>query len=491
MLKFLTKKIIIYAVVAIVIVAGAYMIFGGENGKQVIVVEKGDVIEQVSATGKVEPNREVELGFDRSGKIGAVYSEVGDLVSAGNVIASLEAFDLRADVSKALALLEEEKIKLRELRSTTPKSFSDANKNLESAIRDGFVAADNSVRNRVDQFFKNIPDNPQFEVKFENGNFVHYFAVPSNTVLNLNRQRSEVEIILNNWKTKINDLDPKRNFSDATGLISDLNKVAIFLGDVAQAVNTFTPAKFEYETTVTTYKSTVSSARTEVSKAITDLVAAKEKFNSAPVVSEGGDFETILGQEAKVAQAEAALGSLRASLAKTSMVAPFSGVITKQDAKVGGTVSAGASLVSLASQNQMYIEANISEINIGKVLVGNRVNVNFDAFPSEVFSGKVTFIEPGDLILEGVVNYKIRVELDNFDDKIKKGLTANLDIETSRKNDVLSVPLYALTKEGDLYYANKVVGNNIERVPVQIGLVGYDGRVEILEGLSSGDTLQF
>ena len=82
------------------------------------------------------------------------------------------------------------------------------------------------------------------------------------------------------------------------------------------------------------------------------------------------------------------------------------------------------------------------------------VSITFDAFLNEIFLGEVSFIEPGDVVIDGIVNYKVRVSLKNFDPRIKSGLTANLKIETSKKENVVSIPMYVVIKEGDKNFVN-------------------------------------
>lgn len=488
---FKSKKFVIYGIVAVIVIVVAVFSFNNGNGKQTAIVRRADIVQEVASTGKVKPNQSVDLGFDKSGRVESVSAEVGDSVVKGQIIASLESGEIGADIAKARALLNEEIIKLREIQNTAPISYDDAYKNLEVAMKEGFSSADNAVRNRADQFFVNSPTNPQFEVSFSDGYYVHYFNVPSDLVIVINNDRKKVEDILNNWEKKLATLDSSKITSEANLFLNDLNTVSRFLDKVASAVNTFTPAEYSYETTVNTYKTTIASARTEVSGSISSIVVAKDKLNSAPTLTVEGQFESVLTQEAKVSQARANLASFEAMAGKSTIRAPFDGTVTVQDAKVGETVSAGAPLVSINSNNAMYIEANISEINIGKISENNNVAVSFDAFPNEVFQGFVSNIEPGDFIIDGVVNYKVRVELINFDPKIKNGLTTNLKIETAKKEGVLTVPLYAISKEGDRNYINKVVDNNVQKIEITLGLTGSNGTVEVINGLNEGDLIGF
>ena len=492
MFSFLSKKILIYFSLAVIIIVIVLISLNNKNGKEVAVVARGDVVQKVAVTGKVKPNQNVDLGFDKSGRLGKVYVSIGDDVKMGQVIASLESGEISADLSKAKALLLEENIKLREIKNTAPVSFADASKNLDAAIKESFADADNAVRNRVDQFFKDSETNPRFEVSITSGNFIHYFNVPYNLVVDINNKRRETETILIDWQNRILNINSDNLISEADKAINDLNTISKFLDKVAEAINSFSPADYAYETTVNNYKTAISSARSEVSGAVSTLVTAKDKLNLAPTLATDGQFESVLAQEAKVKQAEAVVASLEASLGKTVISAPFDGVVTLQDAKVGGTVTAGKILVSIISQNKIYVEANISEIHIGKIMLGNRASVNFDAFPDEKFLGEVSYIEPGDIIIDGVVNYKIRIDLINSENKIKNGLTANLEIETNKKENVLSLPLYSISKEGDEFFVNKIISENkTQKVPVVLGLSGNDGVVEILSGLEEGDMVEF
>jgi multidrug efflux pump subunit AcrA (membrane-fusion protein) len=143
----------------------------------------------------------------------------------------------------------------------------------------------------------------------------------------------------------------------------------------------------------------------------------------------------------------------------------------------------------------MYIEANVSEVNIGKVQVGNKVKVEFDAFPGETFEGEVAYVEPAETIVDDVVNYKVRVEVKNDNDQAKKvfksGLTSNLTIETRSVDQVVAIPAYAVFEKEGKSFVNKTVGESTVEVTVEVGLRGSDGLIEIKSGLNPGDTVLF
>lgn len=489
-IRSVSRKKLYIGIFLILVVVAILFSLGGDNGKEFLTVARGDVVQEVASTGKVKPAEEVELGFDRSGRVSSVYKVVGDTVSKGETIASLEAGEAIGDLEKAKAILREETIKLENIKINSPTTRLLAEEGMLNALRDAFASADDAVRNKADQFFENVPANPRFEVTFEDGNFKHYFSVSTDVAADLNNRRKAIETMFVEWEKELKTINSSNYSNFSTKTASNLELVSAFLDRMASAVNSFAPSDFTYETTVSGYKTSINTARSNITLATTDLVSAREKLKNSPTQI-GSGYNDVLEQEAKVAQARAAVSSLESSALKYMIRAPFAGIITKQDAKLGGTVSGGESLVSLISDQKMYIEANISEINVGKLVVGNKVNVTFDAFPGQEFLGTVSFIEPGDVVIDGVVNYKIRVTLDEDNTMIKSGLTANLKIETSKKENVVSVPLYAIKKEGDKSFVEVQRGKDVEKVEVSLGLSGNNGVVEILSGVSEGDTLVY
>jgi RND family efflux transporter MFP subunit len=251
---------------------------------------------------------------------------------------------------------------------------------------------------------------------------------------------------------------------------------------VADAVNSFTSSDYTYDTTVQGYKTAIDSARTSVSASLNDLIGANESFSLGTGSSVG---------DARVSQIKSSIASIEASLQKSKIRAPFAGTVTRQDAKVGQVAQSGTTLVTIISESDMYVEANISEINIGKVSVGNRAEVEFDAYPGEKFMGTVTFIDPGETLIDDVVNYKIRIELDETEKDIKSGLTVAAKIVSREKQGVASIPFYTVTKEGEKTFVNKLENGTPVKTEISLGIVGSNGDAEILSGLGEGDEVSY
>lgn len=481
----------------LVIVAGYFIFRGGSNGGvSEVAVAKGDLVQDVSSTGTTKPIRDVNLAFETSGKVTRAPLTVGSRVESGQVLAGLDQAELYANVLKAQADLDQETIKLSQVGKQSGNTYENARLSVIAAIKDAYTRTDDAVKNNVDQFFyKNSGQSNAFiDFSFIDGSYYYTPTIDGSLRASINSSRQSLGVALDTWQKSIVSISTA---SDLTPYVveaeTNLNSARSFLNNVAQVVNSLPSPDFTHISTITGYRNVVSEARTNVSTAIANLVTAKDKLNNAPKETQSSTgvagFDEVLTQQAQVARFEAELTSRQALLAKATLVSPISGVVTKYDTKVGEIVTAGSPVISVISDNDLEIEANVSEVNIGKVRTGNPVSITFDAFPGVEYTGTVFYIDPGETIVDGVVNYKVKVTFKG-DENMKSGLTANLKIKTAEKQGVLTIPQYAVIKKDDKTFVEKIVGKDVTEVPVTLGFVGNNGAVEVTEGLSEGDMVR-
>jgi HlyD family secretion protein len=202
--------------------------------------------------------------------------------------------------------------------------------------------------------------------------------------------------------------------------------------------------------------------------------------------------ETIAAQEARIRAIEAGADALRAQVAKATLRSPIAGVVTKNSLRVGETVSPNVSAISIQGDSNYEIEANVPEVDIAKITVGDFARVTLDAFGSDrVFEAEVTLIDPAETVIEGVPTYKVTLRFRSGEEFVKTGMTANIDIRTDARVGALSIPSRAVsTKEGKkmvrLLSPGAIAPVDTE---VTLGLRGSDGRVEVLSGLVEGDRI--
>jgi RND family efflux transporter MFP subunit len=198
--------------------------------------------------------------------------------------------------------------------------------------------------------------------------------------------------------------------------------------------------------------------------------------------------ETINAQIATVEQMKANVLSITADLQKTILRAPIDGIITVQDAKEGQIVTVGVPVVSIISKDKLLIEAYIPEADIAKITLGDSASVTLDAYGDTVkFTARAMSVDPAETMIEGVATYKMKFQFNENDEKIKSGMTANIDIRTAKHDAVLSLPQRVLIRKDAGTFVQVLENEKIKEIPVQAGLRGSDGNTEITSGLTEGE----
>lgn len=193
-----------------------------------------------------------------------------------------------------------------------------------------------------------------------------------------------------------------------------------------------------------------------------------------------------------VESAKAATWTIQKQLKKNIVYAPTDGVVIKKYLEAGEMASMTAPIVTISGEKGFEIRANIPESDIDKIKIEQRGEATFDAFSSdEIFYFIVSEIEPAATIIQDVVYYQATFKMEKEDSRIKSGMSADIDVLTAEKKDVLAVSNQAIKNdEGNKYVeVLKMVDEKkvTERKNVKIGLRGDNGMTEIISGLNEGD----
>jgi HlyD family secretion protein len=152
--------------------------------------------------------------------------------------------------------------------------------------------------------------------------------------------------------------------------------------------------------------------------------------------------------KAVIAQREAQLAQAEIDLARTRIRSPIDGTVIARTVDVGQTVAASLQAPELFKIAQdlrrVFIEAQVSEADVGEVTVGNAVEFRVDAYPVRRFQGKVKQVRLGGTEVNNVVTYAVIVEAANDDRLLLPGMTADARIESARLDRALRVPNDAL-----------------------------------------------
>jgi len=172
------------------------------------------------------------------------------------------------------------------------------------------------------------------------------------------------------------------------------------------------------------------------------------------------DQVTILETQLEIAQSR---------LDNPLIQAPFSGVVTVLPAQPGDAVQVGQQAVQLDNLTELYLDVQVSEVDIPQVEVGQTAELVFDAYYEQTFSGEVIEISPVGSTVQGVVEYTVRVQMLDSDERIKPGMTAAVSIIVEEKKDVFVVPNEAIFSIDGQDHVFVKRNGEYEAVPVTLG----------------------
>lgn len=261
-----------------------------------------------------------------------------------------------------------------------------------------------------------------------------------------------------------------------TEIFADFN-TRVKSGDVLAKID---PASFERA--LARAEADLASTKAQEALAVFNLKRARELFQ-AKLISETEFTQNdvqVQQAAANVKMREAAVESARVDLQRTTIYAPIDGLVIVRNVDAGQTVAASfntPTLFTIANDlAKMQIELAVSEADIGSVDVAQRVDFGVDAFQNRRFNGKVRQVRYAATTNQNVITYTTVVEVNNPDLKLRPGMTANANIITSEKTNVLRIPASSLRFSPvtlgltTLPATNQVSTNDVSRRPRPAGM---------------------
>lgn len=340
------------------------------------------------------------------------------------------------------------------------------------------------------------------------------------TSQSLNYAFSMLEATITSADFSESDLNAYKNL-----VTSQNTQVGSALSSVENSLQAFNTAKTNYDTSVATAEENLRQAEVALDNAIIaarnnlnntilsgqqQITTAESNLNSAiksvnlsearlNSVSASPRYQDVSLAEAKVSQAEAALNNIINQIENSIIYAPLDGVITEINYDVGEQYSmSGQEVIRMLADNNFEIDVDISESDINKVKIGDSVDITLDAFSDDVvLPGTVTFIEPAQTLIQGVVYYKVTILFTNLEEveniltrnnlSLKSGMTANVTIKTASQDNVIYVPARSIIEENGEKIIRVLINEEVVKRKVETGLRGDGGLIEIKEGLESGE----
>jgi len=400
--KILNKKmhlLIGAGALAVMALAGFYFWERNSAAPQYLTarIERGNLRNTVTATGTVQAVTTVQVGSQASGTISALYADFNSHVKQGQVIAQLDPSVSKAQVEQARANVQQARASLQQAISSVSGS--------RAGVSDARAKA---------QAAQSVVQNNQSGVT---------------------SARANVDVL----KAQLDDAKTFLNQQDSL-----LKSGVIAQRDYDMANTAYQSALAKYNQGLAQLNQAVVAQQSSASSGVAQSQAQVQQSQAQVQQSQA----QVQQAQAQVQQAEAALQLAQVNLAHTTITSPIDGVVVSRDVNVGQTVAASLSaptLFTIAKDlTQMQVIANIDQADIGLVEQAKSVKFSVDAFPGKDFDGKIEQMRLNPQNVQNVVTYNVVIDVDNPDQKLKPGMTANLTITIDERNNVLKVPNAAL-----------------------------------------------
>ncbi len=416
----------------------------GGNSMAIGTVASATLIDTVEGSGSIVPRHVASLTWQVSGKVEAIYVQTGQTVKAGDILAALSPDSLPPNILQARVELVNAQRHLEEVRlSKTAQAqaqlaLANARQALEEAKRQyynvtGKRASTETIKNAEAQYALAMQRVDEAQKRYD-----QYRDLPNDNPL----KAQAYSALYAAWQAR----------------------------DRALATLNWYWGK----------PSEIESAQAEASLALAQaqLEDAEREWER---LKDGADPNDIAAAEVAVQAAQNTVNS-------QYLIAPFDGEVIFINNEAGDIVEAGTLGIELADRSRWYITLQVAESKIGQVRVGNPATITFQIIPDEIFHGKVVAINPLGNVSQGALYFDVRVQLDTSDPRILIGMTADVSIQTSEPQAVLTVPAAAIQSDdqGEFVYVLKQDGS-YRRVSVISGRILENDRVVVSGDLREGD----
>ncbi|MEZ4590327.1 MAG: efflux RND transporter periplasmic adaptor subunit [Chloroflexota bacterium] len=509
-----SRRFWILLVLALAIGAGGYFFYTqrtvtavapntAEDELQTAVARRGDLVVSAIGAGNIVAAEEVTVGFGSNGTLVELLVQVGDKVSAGDVLARLD--DTTAQQALVDAQLQYQRAAMQTDASVTTTGVSYDDISVTQMEMNLATAQAN-----LDELLNWTPDEDAIvlaeaslaaaEASYNAALGQASASSASIAVSNINVDQAE-RALAAAQAAYDTAWDPGRDWElgdprMATALENERDRTA---DSLLRAQESLQIAQLNYSSTVSTSgSSSAANAQTGLLNAQMALAAAlggpdEDAIAAAETAVRQAQLslqQALLNREANelsLAQAAIDLQKAEAAVAATELIAPMAGTVTTLNGSVGETV--GGSLLVLADLSRPVLELFLDESDLNMVGVGYEVAVTFDALPEEIFDGTVVQIDPQLRVESGLTVVHALVALDDFakPQTLPVGLNASVEVIGGRAQNAVLVPVEALREITPGQYTIFVMENGEPVLRfVEVGIMDFTF-AEILSGVEAGE----
>ena len=412
-------------------------------------IGRGDLVITVPASGSIVSNRMSDLQFTIPGQVSDIFVHVGDQVTTGQLLASIEIRDLQRAVDLTNIALDQAKLNL----SSINKKADDQDISL----------AELSIQTSQQAL----------------------------AVATLNKELAGAQAALSNRMAREVRDDVRDAYLEFQKTLERYNLPYAF-GARITAAN----MEAEGNVGVTALKGNFNLQQAESSWWAAYNALQQAEKSLIDLTSEV-DLDRIEQAELQIEQAEINVEQAQQRLDDAGITAPFNGTISEINISEGlPTPAQGPGrkpAFTILDNNTLYTEVSIDEIDIGKIKPNQTVDIILDAYPEVTLKGYVDEIQEVPSNLGGIISFIVRITLDETKEtQPRDGMTASVFIETRTVENILLVPNWAIrtdqTTTETFVYCNCLIDGVPQRTPIEIGLRN-DIFTEVTSGLEEGATV--
>jgi HlyD family secretion protein len=463
---------------------------------EVIDIQRDTIVFTINATGRIEPEAEVQLEFEAGNSIVAdVLVDRGQYVTAGTVLAQLESSQLELAVKQAVADLTRAEAQLEQLYepvlaeevASTQAAVASARANLDQVLAgprpdeiESAQAAVASAQANLDKVLDGLSEDDitvaaanlrRAEIALQDAQWAYDQVAYRGDIGSL-PQSAQLEQATIDYETALANYNLAVRGATEADIAAAQSQLAQTKSSLARLLESPTDAEVE-------------AARSQLAQAEANLARLLREPNEAEVAA----------AQAAVDVAQIGLEQAELDLEKALLVSPIDGVVTEINVKRGEQPPIELAAMTITDASAFHIDVEVDEIDIGRVAPDQSVIVAVDAISDKDFAGHVAEVSPGPIpgATSGIVAYEVTINLDSDDPRLRSGMTADATIETERMEGVLVVPNRAVSVDRSggepVAYVEKVgEDGNPARAEVELGLRN-ETLSQVLSGLEVGDQI--
>ncbi|MBY0472659.1 efflux RND transporter periplasmic adaptor subunit [Patescibacteria group bacterium] len=445
-------------------------------------------------TGVVTSLNHASISAQSSGEVVALQHKIGDYVSAGTIIGSLENSSQRAAVLQAQGAYNAAQATFTNTSGTgaansgisaaqAGQAVVNAQTSVNTSLQNLFAALDDAVHTKADPLFSQPRTNPVLQLTVNDNQLV----------ITLQNERQQLDFALNDVSALSRKTTRTNTGTDIAQATTDAQLVVAFLNNLVDALNKSLPSQSITSTDISAYQSAIGSARTSVNAAISGLAGAKSSYDaavsaaaSALNTAQGGTQGNISVAQANVEQAQGVLAAARASLEKTIIRSPISGTIVSLPISQGDYVSNSQYLAEISNPSALEVDVYVTPEDSKTLAVGS------GALIAGAVQGTVVSIAPALDPTTGKILVKVGIigspsaltDGETVTVSLSRATAAQTKKVSTVSNSSIMIPIVAakITPSGPIVFSVSA-SSTLTQIPITLGTILGD-KVIVLSGLT-------